>query len=157
MNKSFLLAAAILAGAALAEDLPPSTIEELPPGKGPKIIEQSCSRCHGLEYISGSNKSAELWRETIEKMVGKGSTIAADEQEVLVDYLVKYFGPVVNVNKADAKELQTELELTPEEAAAVVKFRQESGGIKRWADMAKVSGLDVKKLEPRRWRLEYAN
>ena len=38
--------------------------------------------------------------------------------------------------------------LTPAEAAAIVKYRQANGDFKDMADLRKVSGLDIKKLEP---------
>jgi competence ComEA-like helix-hairpin-helix protein len=60
------------------------------------------------------------------------------------------------VNKAPAKDLQDQLDLSGDEAAAIVKYRDANGGIKNWDDLAKVPGLDAKKLEPLKKRLKYA-
>jgi len=69
--------------------------------------------------------------------------------------VAKYFGPMVEVNKAAAKELQTELEITAKEAEAIVQYRKDKGNFKDWADLGKVSGLDMKKLEPLKNRITF--
>jgi len=66
---------------------------------------------------------------------------------------IQYFGAPVNVNKAAAKDLESDLGITTAEAAAIVKYRTDKGNFKEWADLAKVQGLDVKKIEPIKTRI----
>jgi competence protein ComEA len=72
--------------------------------------------------------------------------------------LVKNFGPAaapVNVNKAGAKELQTAFEITPAEAGAIVKYRDENGAFKEIGDLKKVPKLDYKKIEAKKDRIVF--
>ena len=58
------------------------------------------------------------------------------------------------MNSAPAKELVDNLNLTSAEADAVVKART-AAKLKDWADLAKVQGLDIKKLEPIKSRIKF--
>ncbi len=60
------------------------------------------------------------------------------------------------MNKASAKDLSDQLEITPDEAAAIVKYREGKGGIKDWDDLAKTPGLTASKIEPLKKRLKYS-
>ncbi len=64
-------------------------------------------------------------------------------------------GEEVKVNTASAKDLEEQLELTASEAEAIVKVRAAMRCLKSYGDLAKVSGLDIKKLEPMKGRLVY--
>ncbi len=86
--------------------------------------------------------------------MAKGIDIKPADEEVAVVYLARYFGEEVKVNTASAKDLQEQLELTASEAEAIVKARA-AAPFKSFADLAKVSGLDIKKLEPMKGRLVY--
>jgi competence protein ComEA len=72
-----------------------------------------------------------------------------------VAYLARFFGPDVNVNRASAPDLESQLEITADEAGAIVKFREAQGKLKDFSDLAKVPGLDVKKLEPIKQRIVF--
>ena len=86
--------------------------------------------------------------------MAKGIDIKPSDEEVAVAYLARYFGEEVKVNTASAKDLQEQLELTASEAEAIVKARA-AAPIRSFADLAKVEGLDMKKLEPLKGRLVY--
>ena len=87
-------------------------------------------------------------------MMAKGIDITPADEEVAIVYLARYFGEEVKVNTASAKDLQEQLELTSSEAEAIVKARA-AAPIKSFTDLAKVQGLDIKKLEPMKGRLVY--
>ena len=59
------------------------------------------------------------------------------------------------MNAVPAKELETELGVTPPEAEAIVKHRTASGNFTAYADLAKVQGLDTKKLDPLKSRIVF--
>ena len=76
----------------------------------------------------------------------------------ILTYLVKNFGPEVskiNINKAPAKDLETQLEITAKEAEAIVKYRDEKGAFKEVDDLKKVPDLDFKKIEAKKDRLAF--
>jgi competence protein ComEA len=144
----FSLVPLCLAPFALAQDLPD--------GKGKDKVEMVCGACHGLEGIMAMNNAKSAWQDLIEDMRGRGADGSEADFKTIADYLAKYFGPIVQVNKAPAKDLQEQLDLSGDEAAAIVKYRDANGGIKSWDDLAKVPGLDAKKLEPLKKRLKFA-
>jgi cytochrome c5 len=129
--------------------------QTLPPGKGGEIIDANCGGCHGIGRITGAGgKSKTDWQSTVERMMAKGIDIKPADEEVAVAYLARYFGEEVKVNNASAKDLQEQLDLTESEAEAIVKARTATP-IKSLADLAKVPGLDMKKLEAMKGRLVY--
>ena len=94
-------------------------------------------------------------------MIGRGASLTDGEASNLVEYLFEYFGEEpsatakVNVNKATAKEIETALELSPKEAAAIVHYRETKGSFKDWKDLTKVSGIDKVRIEAHKDRLTF--
>ena len=129
--------------------LPLAAQDDLPEGKGKETLENTCSECHGLDKVLSALRSRERWRTIAIEMRSKGATMSDSELDTLVEYLFQYFGTVekINVNKATAKELETALQLTVREAAAVVRYREAKGLFKEWRDLTKVDGIDKAKIE----------
>ncbi len=78
----------------------------------------------------------------------------------MVEYLAKSFPPLpdkVNVNKATAKDIETGLALTTEEAEAIVKYRTDHGNFKDYDSLTKVPGVDAKKLEAKKDAIIFAD
>src|SRR5579863_9077161 len=78
----------------------------------------------------------------------------------IVEYLAKTFPALidikkVNVNTAAAKDIETTLELSPETAAAIVRYREQNGAFKTIDDVKKVPGVDAAKIESKKDRLEF--
>ncbi len=65
----------------------------LPEGEGKKILERACVSCHGLDQVTSSSLDKDAWKSIAEEMRGYGSPVNDDETPVLIDYLVKNFGP----------------------------------------------------------------
>jgi competence protein ComEA len=59
------------------------------------------------------------------------------------------------VNKADARELQALLEISPESATAIVGYRQKNGSFKTLDDLKKVPGVDAAKLDAKREIIDF--
>jgi len=135
---------------------PFAVAQDLPDGKGKDKVEMVCGACHGLEGVMAMNNAKSAWQDLIEDMRGRGADGSEEDFKTIATYLAKYFGPIVQVNKAPAKDLVEQLEVSTDEAAAIVKYREANGGIKNWDDLAKVPGLNAKKLEPLKKRLKYA-
>jgi hypothetical protein len=138
-------ASLILALAAQAQDLPD--------GKGKDVVEKVCTACHGLDAIVTMHVNKDGWSDTVNDMKSRGADGSQGDFDTIIAYLAKYFGAEVNVNKATAKELQ-DLDLTDAEAAAIIKARP-AAGFKTMADLGKVPGLDMKKLQPLKDRIKF--
>ena len=123
--------------------------------KAADILQTACTGCHGLNRITDTSKTRDEWDYTVNEMVSRGADVKPDEVAILVPYLTRFFGVEVNVNKATAKELEAELVLTSDEAAAIVQTRTDYGSFKDFSDLEKVKGLNTKKLEPIKDRLTY--
>jgi competence protein ComEA len=132
---------------------------QLPDGPGMDVTAKICGKCHEAELLKGYRQGTDGWTETISKMINAGA-VGTDEQfEMVLDYLVKNFGPdapaPIKINKATASELEPALEITAKESAAIVKYRTENGPFKSIDDLKKVPDLDFKKIETKRNRLVF--
>ena len=82
--------------------------ELYPPGPARVTIERSCMRCHGPDFLPNKQWDADQWNAGIDLMMSTAPNsnppgrineisvpglIQGDERKVLVDYLVKNFGP----------------------------------------------------------------
>jgi hypothetical protein len=127
--------------------------QDLIEGKGKDIVEKTCTACHGADAIVTMHVSKDTWSDVVNDMKSRGAEGSAADFDAIIAYLGKYFGEEINVNKAAAKDLQT-LDLTADEAAAIIKARP-ADGFKTLADLGKVPGIDVKKLEPLKDRIKF--
>jgi competence protein ComEA len=132
---------------------------QLPEGPGKDLLVKICGNCHGADVVTGYSQSKEAWTDTISKMIEQGAEGTDEQFNTILAYLVKNFGPnppaPVNVNKATAAEMQTQLELTDKEAAAIVSYRTDKGAFKAIDDLKKVPDLDYKKIEAKKDRIVF--
>ncbi len=126
-----------------------------PEGPGKSIFENTCGGCHGADIVIGQTGGRDVWQDTIDSMRGRGALGTDGDFKTIVDYLTKYFGVPVNVNQAPAKELASNLVITTDEAAAIVKYRTDNGNFKDYSDLSKVQGLDITKLNPIKSRIKF--
>jgi competence ComEA-like helix-hairpin-helix protein len=132
--------------------------QDLPEGKGKDLVQNTCGSCHGLDVVVSQHATKDGWASIVDYMVSRGATGTAEEIQTIVDYLAKSFPALpekVNVNKATAKDIESGLELTPQESEAIVKYRTDHGDFKDWDALAKVSGVDAKKLEAKKERIGF--
>jgi hypothetical protein len=52
------------------------------------LISEKIGGCHMLNFILRQTKTAEEWSVTIDRMIGKGANVNAEEKELIIDYLV---------------------------------------------------------------------
>ena len=128
--------------------------DNLPAGKGKETLENTCTECHGLDQVFDRLRTTAQWRDIATKMRRKGATMTDDEFKTLVEYLAQNFG-AVNVNQAGAPELEKELGLSREAAAAVVRYRESKGPFREWRDLLKVEGVDRARIEALKDRLVF--
>jgi competence ComEA-like helix-hairpin-helix protein len=134
----------------------PAQPQELPEAKGRDLYEKICGSCHGTDVVFKTRTTKEKWKTTVDEMASRGAEGTDEQLDTIIDYLAKCFGPRVNVNKATAKELETQFELTSTEAEAIVKYRQDKGEFKDVAGLKNVPGVDFAKIESVRYRITFA-
>ena len=139
---------------ALSFFLIPVHAQSLPEGPGKSVFENTCGGCHGADIVIGQTGTRDVWQDTVDSMRGRGALGSDEDFKTIVSYLTMYFGVPVNVNSAPAKELVDNLNLTSAEADAIVKARTASK-IKDYAELSKVQGLDIKKLDPVKSRIKF--
>jgi len=128
----------------------------LPEGEGKAEIEKSCNtQCHGTAVWSGSKRTPAQWKAVVSEMVGMGADVSEADETLIVAYLSRHFAVTVNVNTAAAKQIAEALELTADQAAAIVAYRETNGKFATWQDVAKVPGLPAKAIEEKRDRLVF--
>jgi competence ComEA-like helix-hairpin-helix protein len=135
----------------------PAQSQDLPEAKGRDLYEKICGSCHGTDVVFKTRTTKEKWKTTVDEMAARGAEGTDEQLDTIIDYLAKCFGPRVNVNKASAKELETQFEVAPKEAEAIVEYRMAKGDFKEVADLKNVPGLDFKKIESVRYRIIFAD
>ena len=154
----------ILLGVALAffvsntwASLSASQVRALPDGAGKAETQKLCSGCHELDKSFSLSQDRAGWQRTVEKMVGFGMKATEQETSAVLEYLVKNFPaddlPKINVNKAEAIDLESGLSLKRSQATAIIQYRKEHGSFKSIADLKKVPGVDAEKIEAKKDRL----
>jgi cytochrome c5 len=58
---------------------------------GKSLVESKCTVCHNLDRVQSAHKDANGWKTTVERMVGKGAQLTAEEQSAIIDYLAKTY------------------------------------------------------------------
>lgn len=130
----------------------------LPDGAGKDVTVKVCGQCHAAEIVASVRLTREGWQETIAAMVQQGATATDKELETILEYVSTHFkGDArrpLNLNTATPVELESVAGLLRKEAAALIAYREKHGPCKTLEDLKQVPGLDYKKIEARKDRLE---
>jgi competence protein ComEA len=129
--------------------------DRLPAGSGKETLKKVCTGCHSPENVVGLAKTRSDWEALVGQMATVGAQGTDDEFNQIVDYLAAYFPKTVNVNKGSAKNLEAGLQISPKEAEAIVRYREQNGTFKSIDDLQKVPEIDMKKIIARKDVLEY--
>jgi competence ComEA-like helix-hairpin-helix protein len=128
--------------------------QDLPEGKGKDVLENVCGACHGVDLISGRRATKEGWGYIVDDMVSRGASATNEQIKTINEYLAKNFGQV-NTNKAPSAEIASVLEITAEQADAIVKYRKDHGDFKTLDDVKKVPGLATANLDMKKDRIVF--
>src|SRR5690349_5093821 len=120
----------------LAQDAP----KTLPEDAHKELYETVCGSCHSADRVIGEQRDHDGWAYTVRVMAQMGTPPSEEDLDQIINYLVKYFGTPVNVNSANAEELQT-LGLTEDQAKGVVAARAKA----KFADFAAFAAIPVLK------------
>src|SRR5207237_6197064 len=66
---------------------------QLTEGDGKKILQAACTACHGLDGVVKLHLDKDGWEGLVSSMVSNGAQVDQKDFPVLVNYLVKNFGP----------------------------------------------------------------
>lgn len=127
----------------------------MPDGPGKNLVEAICSTCHTTERIFAQQLTKPQWEAKVLEMLQEEPDVTQPERDKIVEYLALHFPARVNANKASARELETVLEISPEGAAAIVRYRTQNGSFKTIGDLKKVPGLDAAKIESKRELIDF--
>lgn len=59
---------------------------------GKALAQERCTACHSFDRIQNAPKTADEWKTTVDRMIGNGAKLNADEAMAVVDYLSKTYG-----------------------------------------------------------------
>jgi competence protein ComEA len=131
----------------------------IPDGPGRAETQKICAQCHELEKSFSIKQDREGWQRTVDKMVALGAKGTDEELYAVIEYLAKNFPadevPKINVNTAEAIDLESGLSLRRSQAAAVIQYRQRNGDFKSIEDLKKVPGIDAAKIEAKKDRITF--
>jgi recombinational DNA repair ATPase RecF len=85
-------------------------------------LQMVCTRCHGLELVRDTPRSYGEWHDTVQAMVDRGATGTNQQFEDVMDYLHRAL-TTININSADADELEIVLDVPAPVAQAIIKRR----------------------------------
>jgi len=133
---------------------PLASAQDLPEGKGKDVVENVCGACHGVDLLASQRATKEGWGYIVDDMVSRGASASNEQIQQIKDYLAKAFGQV-NANKGTSAELAQVLEITKDQADAIVKYRTDHGNFKTLADLKKIPELASANLDMKKDRLVY--
>ena len=131
--------------------------QQLPDGPGKAELQKLCVQCHELARSVSLRQDRVGWSATLDKMVALGAKGTPDELKAVLDYLVERYPademPPIDINKAEAIDLEAGLTLLRSQARLIIKYRDEHGPFHSLDDLKKVPGLDFAKIEVKKGRL----
>ena len=86
---SVLVASVIAACGAAPQD----PVEEPVSIDGQVLLQERCTDCHGLDRVTGAQKTRDGWEDTVTRMVNLGARLNDEEKTGLIDYLAQTYGP----------------------------------------------------------------
>ena len=154
---SRLFSVIVTCGAACLISTP--LLADIPNGAGKAETLRVCGKCHSVEQATSLRQNRSEWQDEISKMVGMGAQGTDEDFNAILGYLARNFGPEkpkpININTASAVELESSLEFTKSEAAAVIDYRTKNGNLKSIDDLKKVPGIDANKVEAKKARISF--
>ena len=144
-------------GAAAADHS--STHPELPPGEGRDVVIRVCAKCHSPNIILAYGQNRVGWENAITKMARLGAKGTDEDYSDIADYLTANFPPSavqkVFVNMASETQLSAILDISVDDAKAIIAYRDKIKGFKSIEDMKSVPNADAKKIDAKKDHLVF--
>ena len=136
-----------------------AALAQLPDGPGKEVTAKICSQCHEIERAVALKQDRDGWQGTINKMSVLGMQAKPEEIRQVLNYLARSYPadalPKVNVNTADAIDLESAFSLTRSETAALAAYRAKHGKFKSLDDLKNIPGVSFAKFEAHKNRLAF--
>jgi competence protein ComEA len=134
--------------------------KDFPEGPAKEYVNKICLQCHEPSQLLNQHRTEADWRATIARMAQKGVPGTPEQYDAITDYMARNFGKTqdatkINMNKANAQEIAAAIGLTPEEAQALVTYREKHGEYREWGEMLVVYGVDGRKLEAAKDKMSF--
>lgn len=133
--------------------------DTLPDGPGKEQVLRVCSTCHEPAKATSVKLTREGWTETIDRMKAFGAAGADDDFSAVLEYLVTHFrGDTVrplDMNTAEAIDLESVLQLLRRESRAVLEYRAKRGPLSSLDDLRALDPAIFKKIEARKDRIVF--
>jgi len=100
-----------------------------------------CGRCHDMQIVMDTPKSYDAWQETMQKMVDLGAKGTDQQYDDIMDFLHRTI-TTIDVNSADAEELEIVLETSATTAQAIIA-RRETKKFTGLPDLKTIPGIDA--------------
>lgn len=111
--------------------------------RGEQATAAVCLSCHGWDSIfGGPRQTADQWDFIVSEMVSRGAQGTPEQIELIRRYL-KWVWGAVWINRATADDLVQVIGLSPEDAEAVIAWRQEHGDFTGLDTLKQVPGVDA--------------
>lgn len=134
-----------------------SFAQQLPDGPGKLDTQKLCSQCHEISRSISVRQDRAGWQGVMSKMSTLGMKGSDQELQAAFEYLVSHYPadevPKLNINTAEAVDIESALTLRRSQASAVIAYREKHGAFKTIDDLKKVPGLDPAKIEAKKDRL----
>jgi hypothetical protein len=133
--------------------------EVLPEGPGLDTTIRICSQCHEAQKAASVKLTRPGWSEEIEKMKALGATGTAPEFQEVLEYLATHFkgelDRAMDMNSAEAIDLESVLGLLRRESAAVLQYRSRRGPFNSLADLRGLDPAILKKIDAKKERIVF--
>ncbi len=132
----------------------PAAHPEFPAGDGRETTLRVCGKCHSPTIVLAYGQKRTGWENTITKMVRLGAVGTDEDFTDIADYLTANFPPSaipkIFVNKATDQQIAHTLEISEDEAKAIIAYRDKVGGFKSIDDLKQVPNIDAKKVDAKK-------
>lgn len=134
--------------------------KEFPDAPAKEYVTRICLQCHQESQLLNERKTEADWKSTVARMAQKGVSAPTEQFDAIAAYMAKYFGKQedatkLNMNKATADQIVAVIGLTPDEAKALVEYREKHGDYREWGEMLVVYGVDGRKLEAAKDKMSF--
>lgn len=133
--------------------------DTLPEGPGKEQTLRLCGTCHEAAKATSVKLTREGWMETIDCMKAFGAAGGDDEFAAVLEYLAAHFeGETVrplDMNTAEAIDLESVLQLLRRESRAVLEYRSKRGPFSSLDDLRGLDPVIFKKIEAKKDRIVF--
>jgi DNA uptake protein ComE-like DNA-binding protein len=133
--------------------------DTLPEGAGKEQTLRLCGTCHEAAKATSVKLTRDGWIETIDRMKAFGAAGADDDFAAILEYLATHFkGDTVrplDMNTAEAIDLESVLQLLRRESRAVLEYRSTRGQLSSLDDLKGLDPAIYKKIEAKKDRIVF--